>query len=379
MATPFDFYDIKRIGFEHDVAFNENLSWWDTGSEYKTKIGKHLRPFLDLDCSDYRYSCCFNELCLLSKKLSRQDLVNSSETGICIFLNGSLALLNVIRCLKIYAKRKRLLIIGTPYFSVPLLCQSFGLDYCFFPVVSGSKLKISAKEILSSDCDCILFTNPLYCSGVALHSDNRSEVLKVIKSGRLCIFDECITPNGHELIRTLGSHKNTIYIYSPLKAIAINGIKFSAVISSASIRESIINDTDFFTGSLTISTISAIRFFLSKDFDAIIDIRREHIKHNLKALREVMATEAKLDFDSIFYTNYVFFQHPCNCDNVGRILRKICKKARCLVIPAQASGITLPPNHFGFRINLLLNSDYIKEKVTKIQTLLTYEVKPFRT
>lgn len=372
MARSFAFYDIQRIGLEHGIKFKENLSWWDAGSEYKALIKGYLNPVLNLNCHDYRYSCDFKLLPLLSRKLAGAGIADDAAL-VSLFPNGSLALLNVIRCLKIYAKCKKLLIVGTPYFGVPLLCQSFGLDYSFVPWVSGNKLKISAKEALSSDCDCILFTNPFYCSGIALHSDNRNEVLKVIKSGRLCIFDECITPNGHELIRTLGSHKNTIYIYSPLKAIAINGIKFSAVISSASIRESIINDTDFFTGSLTISTISAIRFFLSKDFDAIIDIRREHIKHNLKALREVMATEAKLDFDSIFYTNYVFFQHPCNCDNVGRILRKICKKARCLVIPAQASGITLPPNHFGFRINLLLNSDYIKEKVTKIQMLLTYE------
>lgn len=371
MKKPFDFYDIQRIGLEHGVAFNKNVSWWDAGSEFKAKIREHLNIPLGLDCHDYRYSCKVSEQCALSKKLSGLDLINSEAVGVSLFPNGSLALLNVIRFLKIYAKRKRLLIVGTPYFSVPLVCQSFGLDYEFAPMSFLSQFKISASEILSTNCDCVLFTNPLYCSGIALHSDNRNEVLKVIKSGRLCIFDECIAPNGHELIRTLKPNKNTIYIYSPLKAIAINGIKFSAVVSSNEIREQIVNDSDFFTGSLTVSTISAIKFFLSKNFDSIIDIRREHIKSNLKALRSVLDSESKLHFDSIFYTNYVFLQHSCDCDDVERTLGRICKKARCLVIPAQASGISLPPNNFGFRINLLLNSSYIEKKVTVIQEVLT--------
>ena len=372
MKKPFDFFDIQRIGLEHGVAFNKNISWWDAGSEFKAKIREHLNIPLGLDCHDYHYSCKVSEQCALSKKLSGLDLINSEAVGVSLFPNGSLALLNVIRFLKIYAKRKRLLIIGTPYFSVPLVCQSFGLEYRFAPLPSLDKFRVSAREILSSDCDCVLFTNPLYCSGIALHSDNRNEVLKVIKSGKLCIFDECIAPNGHELIRTLKPNENTIYIYSPLKAIAINGIKFSVVVSSNAIRERIISDSDFFTGSLTVSTISAIKFFLSKNFDSIIDIRREHIKSNLKALRSVLDSESKLYFDSIFYTNYVFLQHPCNCDDVGYTLDRVCKKARCLVIPAQASGISLPSNNFGFRINLLLNSDYIKEKVTKIQEVLTH-------
>ncbi len=373
MPKPFTFYDIPRIGLEHNVAFNANLSWWDAGLEYKRKIREYLNIPLNLDCRNYRYSCEFNDLCALYEKLSRID---SSDYGgaeiISLFPNGSLALLNIIRCLKLYAKCKRLLIVGTPYFSVTLLCQSFGLDYKFAPLPSLSDFKVSASEILSSDCDCVLFTNPLYCSGIALHSDNRNEVLKVIKSGRLCIFDECIAPNGHELIRTLGPRENVIYIYSPMKAIAINGVKFSAVVSSREVGEQIIINSDFFTGSLTVSAISAIKFFLSKDFDAIIDIRREHIKSNLKALRGVLDSESKLHFDSIFYTNYVFLQHPCDCGDVGQTLDRICRKAKCLVIPAQASGISLPPNNFGFRINLLLNSDYIKEKVTKIQEVLTH-------
>lgn len=372
MSKSFTFYDIQRIGLERNVVFNDNLSWWDAGSEYKMEIQKHLNIPLNLDCHNYRYSGEFNDLCALYKKLSKLDLTAFGDAEVVsLFPNGSLALLNIIRCLKTYAKRKRLLIVGTPYFSVPLLCQSFGLDYSFTPLSSLDEFKVSASEILSSDCDCVLFTNPLYCSGIALHSDNRSEVLKVIKSGMLCVFDECISPNGHELIRTLKTHKNVIYIYSPLKAIAINGIKFSVVISSRAIREQIINDSDFFTGSLTISTISAIKFFLSKGFDAIINIRREHIKSNLNALRSVLDSSSKLYFDSIFYTNYVFLQHPCNCNDVGQTLDRLCSKAKCLVIPAQASGISLPPSNFGFRINLLLNSSYIEKKVTEIQEVLT--------
>lgn len=95
MKKPFDFYDIQRIGLEHGVAFNKNISWWDAGSEFKAKIREHLNIPLGLDCHDYHYSCKVSEQCALSKKLSGLDLINSEAVGVSLFPNGSLALLNV--------------------------------------------------------------------------------------------------------------------------------------------------------------------------------------------------------------------------------------------------------------------------------------------
>lgn len=360
-----DFYDIYRIASAHGVAFKENLSWWDPGDEYKASIAEYLNPPQITDVQNYRYTCGADELSALSKNLTGKDLLATSGANLSLFPNGSIAILNVLRYLKVRAHCKLLLIVGVPYFSIPLVCKTLRLPYVYAPMDDTGHFHVPPD---SMGCDCVWFTNPLYCSGHAFTSDDKAALTKIIASGALCVFDECIAPNKHELVRTLGVHKNTIYLYSPLKSIAVNGIKFAVAISSDDIKEALVTDSDFFTGALSTSVISAVRLFLSKEFDSIFKIRDEHIKRNLALLQG-----SSLDYNGIFLPNYVFYRHPCPLKSAEKLLGEICREARCCVIPAQASGIHMHIGEFGFRINLLLDGGYIKEKIAKIDTLLSGE------
>ncbi len=357
----FDFYSIYQIASAHNVAFKENLSWWDPGEEYKTKISKYLNLPQIQEVQNYRYTCSVEELSALSRKLTGENLLTSGGMNLSLFPNGSIAILNVLRYLKIRAHCKKLLIVGVPYFSVPLVCQTLGLSYTFSPMEETKQFHVPSSI---EDCDCVWFTNPLYCSGHALTSTDLNEVARIIASGKLCIFDECITPNKHELVRVLGAHKNSIYLYSPLKVVAINGIKFSVVVSSDAVKEALVTDSDFFTGALSTSVISAVRLFLSKDYDAILGIRDNHIENNLALLHDL-----SLDYNGVCLPNYVFYQCTCPLD-VEVALGKVCQIAKCCVIPAQASGIPMHAGEFGFRINLLLDGGYIEDKIMKIQAFL---------
>jgi hypothetical protein len=107
----------------------------------------------------------------------------------------------------------------------------------------------------------------VYGAGVYFSDDDISFISGLLKSGWTVIADESLALPGHELIRRLGHQDNLMAIYSPHKAVCVNGMKFSFVLFDERHQAFMERWADVWYGGLGSSTSLAISHFLSPNFE----------------------------------------------------------------------------------------------------------------
>lgn len=138
------------------TAFSEmdrpvNLSYWNSGSEYKAQLKKILKFDTERDFFDYQYYIpeCIHKM--VADKLGFSEEY-SRLARISTFSQSTLSIVTLVAFLS--RKKLQVGIVVPAYFSVQICCEDFKVPYIIFDnFLSDFNATFDAGFLLKSDCD----------------------------------------------------------------------------------------------------------------------------------------------------------------------------------------------------------------------------------
>lgn len=244
-----------------------NVSHWDCSQAFQDHMSKALSlPTTSLPWNyRYTYSIPMNIRQQVLKNLGVN--INEMQSIMCLLLQSStIAIINLVNFL-VNHKRKRLCILQPAYFSIAPCCSIFSLNYGMeYISFKNKKAKIPVDKIIKGGYDCVWITSPIYCTGCYYNKEQYNDIMLLKDAGLTIIFDESLALPGKELCRSIPLNKNVFAIYSPHKAISINGLKFAAIICDKSYEDFFEHWVDVFSGALANSNCDAIFHYTSPNY-----------------------------------------------------------------------------------------------------------------
>jgi histidinol-phosphate/aromatic aminotransferase/cobyric acid decarboxylase-like protein len=274
------------------------------------------------------------------------------------FENGTSSISAVANWLKVVGI-KRVVLLSPYYFAVPYNLRRLGLTVreVYLPRINGqyalpSDLKIDPSEAL-------WVTHPVYNTGVYSLEDSVSKLISIADNGSVVVADESLGVPPSRLASALGGHQNFIGVYTPHKAICMNGMKFSMVVYHPGTGDTFDHWSDILSGGLSLSAIAATEHFVRPEFTTyrdrfweILDETRAWHSGIISKYSNILSTDvgARGHFLSVYV--------PALRAELGNdllFLREMLERTRCTVIPGIRSGFD-PASGFSFRVCLAQDS-----------------------
>lgn len=258
--------------FEQDVQqkFNTtitNVSYWNSSAAFQKQMQQVLQlPAPSLPW-DYYYTYSITEQ-------DRQHVLTSlgvpteqkSDTMGLLLQSSTIAIVNIINLL-IHFGKKKLCILQPAYFSVASCCAMFSLEYGFEHIsFHNGQVQIPVERILSGGYDCVWITSPVFCTGYYFDSAQIKNITQLKTAGLTLVMDESLALPGKELIRSIPITPDVFAIYSPHKAISINGVKFAVLVCGKCYEDFLEQWVDVFSGALASSNRDAVFHYISPNY-----------------------------------------------------------------------------------------------------------------
>lgn len=260
------------FSFEKDIQkkFNTtitNVSYWDSSIAFQKQMQQVLQlppPSLPWDYY-YTYSIGKQERQSVLTNLGLQANQLSDTMGL-LLQSSTIAIVNTINLLTHQGKRK-LCILKPAYFSVASCCTMFSMDYSYEHIsFYNGQPQIPVEKILSGGYDCVWITSPIFCTGYYFDTVQIKNIIRLKNAGLTLIMDESLALPGKELIRNIPITPEVFAIYSPHKAISINGVKFAVLVCSKCYEDFLEQWVDVFSGALASSNRDAIFHYISPNY-----------------------------------------------------------------------------------------------------------------
>ena len=337
-----------------------NLSYWNSGSEYKTQLKKILKLEGEPDIFDYHYY--FPED---AKEIIAQKLGFSAEDCKKAFFHAlSQSTLSIAVVLVLLSKMQaKLGIVAPVYFSVFDCCDDLKVPYrtfdSFLPDINAA---FDVDVLLKSDCNAFWFTSPVNSSSIYFGDRIKSGIQKLLDAGKIVVLDESLCINGRELSRTFGVQENLIYIYSPHKSLGFQGIKFSALVVNRKYYDAINCLNDSFSGSLNQACLQGVMHFASHNFDECQAVYNKFWQENFSAIRRIMASYAFASVSPETFGHYamIFVDRSLDDRYFVDSMKRLMKEQGYFIYPGTMQCFDSNQN-FCFRINLLLNKSDLEQ------------------
>ena len=331
-----------------------NLSTWNSGSEYKEQLKNILKLDNGIDIFDYQYY--FQEDA--RKKLAYKLGFSAEDCKKEFFHALTQSTLSIATIAVLLSRMEtKLGIISPYYFSVPDCCDDLKLPYTIFAdFMEDINESFDVDLLLKSDCTAFWFTSPLNSCSIYFGQRVTDGIQKLLDAGKLVILDESLCINGRELSRTFGIQENLIYIYSPHKALGIQGIKFSVLVAHKKFYDDIDSLGDSYGGSLNYSCQQGYFHFISPNFDECMTVYNKFWQKNLSAARQVLASYSFASLSAETYGHYAMIFIDSTLDDRCFVdaMKQLMREKGYFVYPGVMQCFD-PKHHFCFRINLLLN------------------------
>ncbi|MBO7430280.1 MAG: hypothetical protein J6U56_04625 [Spirochaetia bacterium] len=331
-----------------------NLSTWNSGSEYKEQLKNILKLDNGIDIFDYQYY--FQEDA--RKKLAYKLGFSAEDCKKEFFHALTQSTLSIATIAVLLSRMEtKLGIISPYYFSVPDCCDDLKLPYTIFAdFMEDINESFDVDLLLKSDCTAFWFTSPLNSCSIYFGQRVTESIQKLLDAGKLVILDESLCINGRELSRTFGIQENLIYIYSPHKALGIQGIKFSVLVAHKKFYDDIDSLGDSYGGSLNYSCQQGYFHFISPNFDECMTVYNKFWQKNLSAARQVLASYSFASLSAETYGHYAMIFIDSTLDDRCFVdaMKQLMREKGYFVYPGVMQCFD-PKHHFCFRINLLLN------------------------
>lgn len=349
-----------------------NLSYWNTGSEYQSALRKILKCDTEQDLFDYHYYLPEGSEKPIALKLGFSD---GDCENLCIapLTQSTIAIPAIIAFLARH--NMRLGIIRPAYFTVEECCKDFKVPCTVFDDYEEDiNEKFDAQRLLDSGCQAFWFTSPINSMSIYFKDHVIKEIQKILDAGKVIVLDESLCMNGMELARKFGMQENLIYIYSPHKALGLQGIKFSATVVHKKFYDENDDIQDYYGGSLNYSCQQGASHFITKNYDQCIAFYKDYYQKNLKIAREIIQKYDFAHVSSEIAGHYamIFLDWPIDDEVFVNSMKNLMKESGYFVFPGIMQDFDTS-KRFCFRINLLLNRRDIEKGLNVILEYLKNE------
>jgi len=344
--------EIEEAYIERHGASPVHLSHWDPARAYREVLNSALRLPRGEDAFRYWFTYEMQEL----KSAVGQRLALTPGSGVRLFTNSStVSTIAVVHWLRNVGVR-RMVILAPFYFSVLRACDALGVACEIVPLTrhfdgDSTRYRIPT-QLPIGDGDCLWVTNPVYSSGGYI-SGARDE-LSSIADGTFVVLDETLSDSSLGLAQTLSSNSRIVALHSPHKGLNINGVKFSCVIGTEDCQDHLDQWSDVLTGGLAASAVTAIRHFLSPNFETCCKEFRSFTRVAHLRLRQICNSSGAARFDDWESGNFVACYSPLIDGGIGfssERMNDLVEKTASIVFPT-ACSFADPAWGFGFRLNL---------------------------
>lgn len=337
-----------------------NLSDWNSGSDYKEKLASVVKLGKKSDLFDYQY---FFPDCIkkdLAHKLGFSDEAYENS----FFAPVSQSTLSIVT-LAIFLKKhnQKVGIVEPVYFSVQSCVDDIGIPYRLFSdYMENINSTFDVEELLQSDCTAFWFTSPVNSCSIYFKERVTKGIQKLLDAGKIVILDESLCVNGYELSRVFGVQENLLYIYSPHKALGLQGIKFSYVVCHTKYYDDINNLEDIYGGSLNYSCLEGAEHFVSKNFDDCLKLYNTFWQKNLLKVKALVKDYDFVRIPPETFGHYamLFIDQPVDDKNFLEAMKQLMKDTGYFVYPGIMQGFKSEKGLY-FRVNMLLNTDDIEK------------------
>lgn len=244
-----------------------NVSHWDSSTFFQKHMGQSIvLPTSSLPWDYYyTYSISAEDRQRVLKKLGIPSHQLQSTMGL-LLQSSTISIVNMINLL-VHHNYRRLCILQPAYFSVASCCSMFSLEYGTEQIsFENHRPKIPLEKIISGGYDCVWITSPIFCTGYYPDKENIGDIARMKSAGLTLVFDESLALPGRELVRTFPVDQNVFAIYSPHKAISINGLKFAVIVCNKCYEDFLEQWVDVFSGALSGSNRDAVFHYISSNF-----------------------------------------------------------------------------------------------------------------
>ena len=352
-----------------------NVSHWNSSAQFQNEIMRVMELPEPFPIWDYYYTYNINQLDRV-KLLERFGLPKEKVSSRAILLTQSstLSIMNIAKFIK-RAGFKRVCILRPFYFSVSYSLDSFHVNYEYEDIVwVDGNPQIPIDIIQSKQYDAIWLTSPVFCIGARYSQLQLDHLAALMRQGILVISDESLALPGHELIRHFAGHECFWAIYSPHKAISIQGLKFSAIVYPKRYDDFLEQWIDVISGALSPSNCNAIFHYLSDNFLLCYQAYENYIHTSKKKIEKIANSFSNIDFIRNTHGHYItlFFKdlNQANTDSIS-FFEKLIANASSSFLPGYFHGF---PDALGFcfRINLTLRHADLISSVGRIAQFLSH-------
>lgn len=340
---------VARYEYLHGRA-PTNVSHWDPSSDFVSLMDRTLSVPANGSAIPYLYAPDAQQIDAALRT------IGTLSSAVMTTPSGTASIASALFWLASTSVR-RLLIITPAYFSVGLLAEALGFDVQFATMVRVNNTY--ELPLIPSDVDAVWITNPLYCTTHYFTPSQLQTFRDLLEEDVYVIADEPMTYPHENAGSRLAGHKRFVGIYSPHKAIGINGLKCSLLAFDESVRRPMLDTFDAFVGGLPLSAMTAVAHLVSPNFLQCASAYDSFIAHAYERVRSVTAMFPTLSIDNFARTNFVSVF-------AARVDAKLGISAEFLTVASEATGTVAYPSiihgygeeaGFGFRVNLTAVSD----------------------
>lgn len=307
-----------------------------------------------MDVIPYRYSYLMPAKSAVLTKLGLEP----NQVGGLFTENGSASISAVANALKL-AEVTDVHILDPSYFTTHHNLSRLGIDVHRIKWRRSDGAYDWLDDLPSNPHHAIWVTDPIYNTGVYLPEEIVPALTVKANVGTKIVVDETLSILPGRFARAMGATGQFFGIYTPHKAVCVNGMKFSFVVFRNELESSFEDWADVLSGGLGVSAVAAIDHFLSEDYDqyrtafleAIDPVRKWH--HELVA---GFGPRIALDEHSKGHFATVYF--PGISASLGAsidYLRSVIEHTGTFFIPGNRSGFGADSG-FCFRVNLARDS-----------------------
>ena len=342
-----------------------NLSYWNSGSDYKKKLSAVIKLSGKSDLFDYQYYFPKSIEKDIARKLGFSDQAYENF----FFAPLSQSTLS-IATMAIFLKKhnQKVGIIEPVYFSVKICFDDFSIPYQLFgDYMENINSTFDAEKLLQSGCTAFWFTPPVNSGSIYFTEKVTKGIQKLLDAGKMVILDESLCANGFELSRLFGAQENLLYIYSPHKALGLQGIKFSCIAAHKKYYDDIDSLKDIYGGSLNYSCQEGAEHFVSKNFDECMKAYTDFWQNNLSLVKGIVKN---YDFARILPETFgpyalVLSDRYVDDENFVAAMKQLMKKTGYFVYPGSMYGFHSEKS-ICFRVNMLLNTGDIEKGLVEV-------------
>jgi len=276
-------------------------------------------------------------------------------------------------------KIKRFLVITPTYFSIlDTIKSNKTTNIYYYHLNDSNNFKINIdklKKIIGEQyIECLIITDPIFCTSQEVNSEILEQIIKICNDKDIWIVYDYTLGNIYfnsdsdlfniNKLKIVQKAKKYIFIESISKRIFMNGIKNSIIFASTQIIPEIESISNYINGGFSSSQLSFFSEIYSDDNIKYLNnifIQNKKIIENNYNIIKTLLLDTNYDIYSLesgYYTTIYHKDYKLENLDIESTTKKILYDANTFIIPNCRFSF-YKTNHFGFRVNLSKNKEYL--------------------